>query len=115
MFRQETAKGTRATTSPAMQKTAASGTGRLRRRDEVRGLGYEEGRRVVHYSGSKENRTQPTNADQARAQYWALGEEGRLVFDKYAGINTAANPEVGGGYTMNTEYNMPGFEGGRRT
>jgi hypothetical protein len=69
----------------------------------------------VHYNGSKENLILPMDADQARAQYWELGEDGRRMFDKYAGINTAANPEVGGGYTMNTEYNMPGFKGGRRT
>ena len=64
----------------------------------------------VHYSGERSNIIEPSTADQARAQYWELGEKGRRAFDAFAGINTAANPEVGGGYTMNTEYNMPGFK-----
>ena len=64
----------------------------------------------VHYSGDRTNVIEPTSADQARAQYWELGDKGRRIFDKFAGINTGANPEVGGGYTMNTEYNMPGFK-----
>jgi hypothetical protein len=64
----------------------------------------------VHYTGEPSNVIMPTTADQARAQYWELGDKGRRVFDKFAGINTAADPEVGGGYTMNTEYNMPGFK-----
>ena len=65
----------------------------------------------VHYSGTdKEDIITPNDADQAREQYWELGEEGRRRFDHVVGINTGANPEVGGGYTMNTEYNMPGFK-----
>lgn len=64
----------------------------------------------VHYTGSKDNIVKAQSPDQAREQYWELGEAGRRAFDQMAGINTAANPEIGGGYTLNTEYNMPGFK-----
>jgi hypothetical protein len=65
----------------------------------------------THYNGEdKEDLIVPTSADQARTQYWELGEDGRRRFDQATGINTGANPHVGGGYTMNTEYNMPGFK-----
>lgn len=64
----------------------------------------------VHYTGERSNIVEPTSADQARTQYWELGEKGRRAFDGFAGINTGADPSVGGGYTMNTEYNMPGFK-----
>ena len=65
----------------------------------------------VHYNGTdKSDLITPTTPDQARAQYHELGDAGRRRFDKVVGINTGANPEVGGGYTMNTEYNMPGFK-----
>jgi hypothetical protein len=66
----------------------------------------------VHYKGDPAawQPILPTNADHAREQYWELGEDGRRVFDQYASINTAANPEIGGAYTMNTEYNMPGSD-----
>jgi hypothetical protein len=66
----------------------------------------------VHYTGDLEYLWDPIigNADTAREQYHELGEEGRRVFDAFAGINTAADPEVGGAYTMNTEYNMPGSD-----
>jgi hypothetical protein len=64
----------------------------------------------VHFTGSKDNVIVATTGDQARIQYWELGEAGRRMFDKSAGINTAANPKVGGGYTMNTEYHMPGSD-----
>ena len=65
----------------------------------------------VHYrNGDKASIITPTTGDQARAQYWELGEDGRWAFDHAVGINTGANPSVGGGYTMNTEYNMPGFK-----
>jgi len=62
----------------------------------------------VHYTGDKTHLKTPTDADDARKMYWEFGEEGRRAFDAFAGINTAANPEIGGAYTMNTEYNMPG-------
>lgn len=65
----------------------------------------------VHYkAGDKTKIIEPTTAKQAREQYWELGEEGRRVFDRAVGINTGANPSVGGGYTLNTEYDMPGFK-----
>ncbi|MBK7198212.1 MAG: DUF4157 domain-containing protein [Myxococcales bacterium] len=63
----------------------------------------------VHYdAGDKTALKTPTTADEARAMYWELGEDGRRAFDKFAGINTAADPAIGGAYTMNTEYKMPG-------
>ncbi len=64
----------------------------------------------VHYTGSKDNVVKAQSADQAREQYWELGDAGRRAFDQMAGINTGANPEIGGGYTLNTEYDMPGFK-----
>jgi len=64
----------------------------------------------VHYSGSKDNLIQPDDATHARTQYWELGEDGRRAFDQMAGINSAANPEIGGAYTLNTEGDMPGFK-----
>ena len=67
----------------------------------------------VHYKGDKSAVISPTSAKHARKQYWELGEKGRRAFDAFAGINTGANPEVGGGYTMATEYDMPGFSSGR--
>lgn len=63
----------------------------------------------VHYeSGDKTKLKTPADADEARAMYWELGDAGRRKFDKFAGINTAADPAIGGAYTMATEYNMPG-------
>ncbi|MBK9030717.1 MAG: DUF4157 domain-containing protein [Myxococcales bacterium] len=63
----------------------------------------------VHYeSGDKTKLKSPADADEARAMYWELGDAGRRAFDKFAGINTAADPAIGGAYTMATEYNMPG-------
>ncbi len=41
---------------------------------------------------------------------WKLGPKGRRAFDFYTGINLAADPEIGGGYTMATEHDMPGFK-----
>jgi hypothetical protein len=67
----------------------------------------------IHYTGdldAKWDPVLPTTADQAREQYWELGEDGRREFDQFASINTAADPEIGGAYTMNTEYNMPGSD-----
>ena len=51
----------------------------------------------------------PTDDKEAKKMYWKLGSKGRRAFDFYAGINVAADPEIGGGYTMATEYDMPGF------
>ena len=42
--------------------------------------------------------------------YQRLKLAGRDVFDKAAGINHFANPNVGESYTMATEANMPGFK-----
>jgi hypothetical protein len=64
----------------------------------------------IHYRGDKAKIIRPGSADMAREQYWELGDAGRREFDKFAGINTAANPDVGGAYTMNTEYDMPGSD-----
>ena len=64
----------------------------------------------VHFTGDASSLIAARSADHAREQYWELGEDGRRLFDQKVGINTGANPDVGGGYTMNTEYNMPGFK-----
>jgi hypothetical protein len=52
----------------------------------------------------------PTDADQARRMYWELGTKGRTAFDKFAGINAYANPEIGQTYTIVSENQMPGFK-----
>lgn len=62
----------------------------------------------VHYTGNPRVLKYPATADEARAQYQALPEDVRRHLDKWAHINSGANPDIGGGYTMNTEYNMPG-------
>jgi hypothetical protein len=67
----------------------------------------------VHYTGDPDAKWTPIlprSPDHAREQYWELGEEGRRQFDRFASINTAADPEIGGAYTMNTEYRMPGAD-----
>jgi hypothetical protein len=64
----------------------------------------------VHYGADKSDLIMPSGPTEARKQYWELGDKGRRVFDQFAGINSAANPQVGGGYTLNTEYDMPGFK-----
>jgi hypothetical protein len=63
----------------------------------------------VHYDGDVAKLRMPRNGDDARAQYQAFDKDGKRVFDQYAAINTAADPQVGGAYVMNTEANMPGF------
>lgn len=64
----------------------------------------------VHYTESGGSRTilTPKDGVDAKRMYWELGEKGRLAFDEMAGMNYHADPEVGGGYTMATEYDMPG-------
>ena len=52
----------------------------------------------------------PADIADAKVMYWNLGEEGRDKFDKEAGINHYANPEVGEAYSMATEREMPGFK-----
>lgn len=64
----------------------------------------------VHYNSDPSDLILPGSADQARAQYDGLTDKGKKEFDKVAHINTGANPQVGGGYTLNTEYGMPGFK-----
>ena len=58
---------------------------------------------------NKEIMKTPADDKEAKKMYWKLGSKGRRAFDFYAGINVAADPEIGGGYTMATEYDMPGF------
>jgi hypothetical protein len=51
----------------------------------------------------------PATIVEAKTMYQALGDEGRDKFDREAGINHYANPEVGESYSMATEGDMPGF------
>jgi hypothetical protein len=67
----------------------------------------------VHYdldAKNKEIMRTPADDKAAKKMYWELGSKGRRAFDYYTGINLAADPEIGGGYTMATEYDMPGFK-----
>ena len=67
----------------------------------------------VHYDLDAQNKKiirKPAGDKAAKKMYWELGTQGRNAFDFYAGINVAADPEIGGGYTMATEYGMPGFK-----
>lgn len=57
---------------------------------------------------SKDYRKPKTIAE-AKMMYLALGNAGMDKFDKEAGINFYANPEVGESYSMATEGDMPGF------
>ncbi|MCO4743935.1 MAG: DUF4157 domain-containing protein [Proteobacteria bacterium] len=50
----------------------------------------------------------PKNSLHARQQYAALSEAGRNKVDSTLGINAFAAPDVGEGFTMATEYQMPG-------
>jgi hypothetical protein len=67
----------------------------------------------VHYTGGglfgKRQLVTAATDDEAKRQYWELGKAGRKAFDAFTGINLAANPEIGGAYTLVTEENMPGF------
>jgi hypothetical protein len=67
----------------------------------------------AHYvagEGGERQYIQPTDNVQAKAMYWKLGERGRRAFDTSVEVNVGANPEIGGAYTMATEYDMPGFK-----
>lgn len=64
----------------------------------------------VHYDGDKSKIIVTSDATEARRQYYELGEQGRLKFSRQVGINEGANPEIGGAYTMATEYDMPGYK-----
>ncbi|TNE92568.1 MAG: DUF4157 domain-containing protein [Deltaproteobacteria bacterium] len=50
----------------------------------------------------------PKNALHARQQYAGLSTEDQQAVDKQLGINAYAAPDVGEGFTMSTEYDMPG-------
>ena len=52
----------------------------------------------------------PPDDQEAKKMYWALGAQGQRAFDQQTGVNLAANPKVGGAYTMVTEPDMPGFK-----
>jgi hypothetical protein len=56
----------------------------------------------------------PKTIVEAKSMYAALGEDGRDKFDKEAGINHYANPEIGQTYSMATEGDMPGFKEKRK-
>ncbi len=51
----------------------------------------------------------PATIAEAKMMYLALGNDGMDKFDKEAGINFYANPEIGESYSMATEGDMPGF------
>lgn len=64
-------------------------------------------------AGSKTQRKvfrTPATIAEAKAMYLALGNDGMDKFDKEAGINFYANPEIGESYAMATEGDMPGFK-----
>jgi hypothetical protein len=71
----------------------------------------------VHYTRflAWKSMVKPTTDKQAKKLYWELGKDGRKSFDKFTGTNLAANPEIGGAYTMVTEREMPGFQAQGRT
>ena len=52
----------------------------------------------------------PATIAEAKTMYLALGNAGMDKFDKEAGINFYANPEIGESYSMATEGDMPGFK-----
>jgi len=56
----------------------------------------------------------PKTIVEAKSMYAALGEDGQDKFDKEAGINHHANPEIGQTYSMATEGDMPGFKEKRK-
>lgn len=73
----------------------------------------------VHYTKSSSGKTIKTPADGLEAQkmYGEMTAEGQDKFDKEAGINHYANPEIGESYTMATGSDLPGFakHSGHRT
>jgi hypothetical protein len=58
---------------------------------------------------TRELMKEPADDKEAKKMYWELGEDGRPVFDRQTGVNLAADPEIGGAYTLVTERDMPGF------
>jgi hypothetical protein len=65
-----------------------------------------------HYTETDGKKTliKITDALQAKVLYHRLKLVGKDAFDKAAGINHFANPNIGESYTMATEANMPGFK-----
>jgi hypothetical protein len=65
-----------------------------------------------HYtvSDGKKTLVKITDALQAKVLYHRLKQVGQDAFDKAAGINHFANPNIGESYTMATEANIPGFK-----
>jgi len=65
-----------------------------------------------HFTESGGKRTLVTISDalQAKVLYHRLKLVGQEAFDKAAGINHYANPNIGESYTMATEANIPGFK-----
>ena len=61
-------------------------------------------------SGGKKTLVKITDALQAKVLYHRLKLVGQEAFDKAAGLNHFANPNIGESYTMATEENMPGFK-----
>lgn len=75
-------------------------------------IGAVVGAGIGAYVGSKEKEKvfkKPANITEAKMMYLALGNAGMDKFDKEAGINHYANPEIGESYSMATEGDMPGF------
>jgi len=60
--------------------------------------------------GGKKTLVTIADALQAKVLYHRLKQVGQEAFDKAAGINHFANPNIGESYTMATEANMPGFK-----
>jgi hypothetical protein len=65
-----------------------------------------------HYTKTGDKKTLVTISDalQAKVLYHRLKLAGQAAFDKAAGINHFANPNIGESYTMATEANIPGFK-----
>ncbi|MEO7735266.1 MAG: DUF4157 domain-containing protein [Kofleriaceae bacterium] len=61
-------------------------------------------------TGGKKTLVTITDALQAKVLYHRLKQAGQDAFDKAAGINHFANPNIGESYTMATEANIPGFK-----
>lgn len=59
-------------------------------------------------AGGKRKPLWPKNSLHARQQYAALSLADQQAVDKQLGINAFAKPEVGEGFTMATDYHMPG-------
>lgn len=75
------------------------------------GTHYSEKWLSYFYSGrNKYDFKVPSDGVEAQQFYGLLTNEGQQAFDKAAGINHYANPEIGESYAMGTGYNLPGFK-----